>query len=321
MGECTTCNQFSVLHLTILPHLRELSWDCFYSATFPIAPSHSLSYTRPQLLIRCMSADSSELNFNKLVRAKPLDNHFSDSSDYHTRRTTCTPPPCSRVRLSSQLSAPESLQIKSDATEECNFSPPSSPKSVTPSPHKIQNLDTAGPEGVSQNNIKVLSVEQRTKLLAAIKDKATVWSCLDPIDPSILSHKDMERLCSPESMLNDEPINAYLQLVAASENRRQGKQTVVTMNSFFYALQSGKSDKMGISIAKWLQKRVGDPGVVEQLLVPLHLKYHWALAVLHPKLQQMKVYDSLPTTAGKRDLEVVRHSSPLLCCAQHYFSD
>ncbi|KAF8539863.1 hypothetical protein BDD12DRAFT_73550 [Trichophaea hybrida] len=101
--------------------------------------------------------------------------------------------------------------------------------------------------------------------------------------------------------LNDEPIDCYSRLVEASENRRRGIRTVVQMGSFWYTKHLGNYTKDKDWPNKWYQKRAkGDENTIQQFHFVLNLGGdHWALAVLHPKLKELRVYDTLPRDKKK----------------------
>lgn len=87
--------------------------------------------------------------------------------------------------------------------------------------------------------------------------------------------------------LNDEIVNAYLNLLVIRGNK-QGYKKVYTFNTFFYPKlrESGYS-----SIRRWT-RRV-DIFIYDYVLVPVHLGNHWCLASIDFSQKMISYYDSL----------------------------
>jgi hypothetical protein len=109
-------------------------------------------------------------------------------------------------------------------------------------------------------------------------------------------------ICNTNNCLKDEPIDCYSRLVEASENRRRGARVVVQMGSFWFTKHiGGNYTKDKDWPTKWYQKRAkGDENTIQQFHFVLNVGGdHWALAVLHPKLKELRVYDTLPREKNK----------------------
>ena len=96
--------------------------------------------------------------------------------------------------------------------------------------------------------------------------------------------------------LNDEIVNAYLQLVVDAGEQRAGPRDIPTyhaFNSFFYTKlrQSGPE-----GVERWL-KRANIAGrnllLVDRLFIPVHQSAHWTLLVVSPVRRYVEYYDSL----------------------------
>jgi hypothetical protein len=152
-------------------------------------------------------------------------------------------------------------------------------------PPAIPNTKVIAPK------LRCLSLTQSDSLLNAIKAGTTLGDSEYPI----------ANICNMRQCLNDEPIDCYSRLVEASENRRRGIRTVVQMGSFWYTKHLGNYTKDKDWPNKWYQKRAkGDENTIQQFHFVLNLEGdHWALAVLHPKLKELRVYDTLPRDKKK----------------------
>jgi Ulp1 family protease len=102
-------------------------------------------------------------------------------------------------------------------------------------------------------------------------------------------------------------LNHYAQLVEASVNRRRGSQYIRDMGSYWYTYYLAPSLNRSNHdwSDKWYDKRVNGHGhSLEKFIFPLNVAgNHWALAILHVGLRQVRVYDTMP--ADKRALEMV----------------
>lgn len=96
--------------------------------------------------------------------------------------------------------------------------------------------------------------------------------------------------------LNDEIVNAYLQLVVDSGAELAGPREVpayYAFNSFFY---SKLRDSGPQGVERWL-KRANIAGrnllLVDRLFIPVHQSAHWTLLVLSPRTRHVEYFDSL----------------------------
>jgi len=88
--------------------------------------------------------------------------------------------------------------------------------------------------------------------------------------------------------LNDEVINFYLTLL--SEHCKRNEPAIVkchVFNTFFYPKLLQGYDK----VSRWTRKV--DIFSMEKIIVPIHLKIHWCLAVINVKETRFEYYDSL----------------------------
>ncbi|NXW62567.1 SENP2 protease, partial [Eurystomus gularis] len=92
--------------------------------------------------------------------------------------------------------------------------------------------------------------------------------------------------------LNDEIINFYLSLLV-DRNKREGYPAVHAFSTFFYPklLAGGYS-----AVRRWT--RGVDVFRQDFILVPVHLRVHWALVVIDVRKKSIRYYDSL---GGKGD--------------------
>ncbi|KAF8533030.1 hypothetical protein BDD12DRAFT_867367 [Trichophaea hybrida] len=135
---------------------------------------------------------------------------------------------------------------------------------------------------------RCLSFEQMASLQNYIKTGATLLDIRLPVG----------EICQETVRLGGGHLNGYLRLVEASENNRRGARVMADMGSFFYSKylleHTERKDKHWAD--RWYRERVKDDGpTIEQFHFVLHLgDDHWALAVLHPRLKELRVYDTFP---------------------------
>lgn len=98
----------------------------------------------------------------------------------------------------------------------------------------------------------------------------------------------------PETWLNDEVINFYLNMIVArSLKEHPGEpQKILAHNTFFFPKLEAGGHK---AVARWAWRLgVSDLLKLEYMFVPVHVaKTHWCLAVANFKLKRFEYYDSL----------------------------
>ncbi|XP_043270550.1 sentrin-specific protease 1-like [Venturia canescens] len=92
-----------------------------------------------------------------------------------------------------------------------------------------------------------------------------------------------------QNWLDDEVINEYMALIADRESKKGKRiERVHCMNSFFYTrLQSGGYQ----AVKRWTKKN--NLLSFAKVLVPVHLRNHWCLAVINVMNKTLSYYDSL----------------------------
>jgi hypothetical protein len=204
-----------------------------------------------------------------------------------------TPEDGSRMKEATTLQLPSPLKPTSSDTPDYPEQAPKDGRHIKEAmksqlpmlPPAVPNTKVIAPK------LRCLSLTQSGSLLNAIKAGTTLGDSEYPI----------ANICNMRQYLNDEPIDCYSRLVEASENRRRGIRTVVQMGSFWYTKHLGNYTKDKDWPNKWYQKRAkGDENTIQQFHFVLNLGGdHWALAVLHPKLKELRVYDTLPRDKKK----------------------
>ncbi|CAO3647615.1 unnamed protein product [Cunninghamella echinulata] len=106
---------------------------------------------------------------------------------------------------------------------------------------------------------------------------------------AIVEYKDIYKLY-PETWLNDEIINFYMELLTKRSNEQSSSSlsSIHCFNTFFCStLRDQGYDK----VRRWTKKV--DIFDKELLLIPINYSYHWTLGVIDMAKKTVAVYDSL----------------------------
>ncbi|XP_051481927.1 sentrin-specific protease 2 isoform X2 [Apus apus] len=107
-----------------------------------------------------------------------------------------------------------------------------------------------------------------------------------------VTREDLQTL-SNLCWLNDEVINFYMNLLM-ERNRKEGYPSVHVFSTFFYPkLLSGGHKAVG----RWTRKV--DLFKQDLIIVPIHLRAHWALGVIDVRKKNIKYFDSLGQSGDK----------------------
>lgn len=104
-----------------------------------------------------------------------------------------------------------------------------------------------------------------------------------------MEYKDIHKLY-PETWLNDEIINFYMELLTKRSNEQSSSSlsSIYCFNTFFCStLRDQGYDK----VRRWTKKV--DIFDKELLLIPINYSYHWTLGVIDMTKKTVAVYDSL----------------------------
>ncbi|KAI9323792.1 hypothetical protein BX666DRAFT_1890489 [Dichotomocladium elegans] len=104
---------------------------------------------------------------------------------------------------------------------------------------------------------------------------------------AIVEYKDIYKL-APETWLNDEIINFYMQLIVERAENNSQLPSVHCFNTFFC---STLRDSGYAKVRRWT-KRV-DIFSKDIVFIPINYSYHWTLGVIDMKAHTIQVYDSL----------------------------
>ncbi|KAL1955457.1 hypothetical protein VTO42DRAFT_8551 [Malbranchea cinnamomea] len=114
-----------------------------------------------------------------------------------------------------------------------------------------------------------------------------------------LTRRDLATCYTPMAWLNDEVINAYLDLIVdyarrvAGNSGRHAQPKYHAFNSFFY---SNLRDKGYDSVRRWASRaKIGGSSLlnVDTVFVPVHDHMHWTLVVVKPVARTIEHFDSL----------------------------
>lgn len=161
-----------------------------------------------------------------------------------------------------------------------------------------------------QYRIVPLDQSWETKIKHAVRHGHTINQLANSKLTFDLKPTDLARLVpvyssiglSHDNWLNDESINAYMELLAA-HGRQLDRPTQETpshhsFNSFFYPKLASDGPK---AISRWA-KRAKVAGsnllLVDRILIPINQKYHWTLAVLSGTNRTITVYNSLGSSSN-----------------------
>lgn len=105
---------------------------------------------------------------------------------------------------------------------------------------------------------------------------------------AIVEYKDIYKLY-PETWLNDEIINFYMELISHRANdENSGLPSVHCFNTFFC---STLREHGYAKVRRWT-KRV-DIFAKDLILIPINYSYHWTLGVIDMRNKTIQIYDSL----------------------------
>ncbi|ORZ00711.1 hypothetical protein BCR43DRAFT_434015 [Syncephalastrum racemosum] len=110
---------------------------------------------------------------------------------------------------------------------------------------------------------------------------------------AIVEYKDIHKL-APDTWLNDEIINFYMQLIADRADANVGRLPSVHCYSTFFC--STLRDSGYAKVRRWT-KRV-DVFAKDLLFIPINYSYHWTLGVVDVQAKTIRVYDSLGGSHG-----------------------
>ncbi|KAI9679484.1 MAG: Smt3-specific protease [Caeruleum heppii] len=160
--------------------------------------------------------------------------------------------------------------------------------------------------------LPALTTEWETKVEAAMNSNPTKELAWTP-QGAALSRADFgtvlprSQLDRTSGWLNDEIVNAYLQLVTHHDNERTRRSREPpkhhAFNSFFY---SNLRDKGPKSVSRWATKAgLGGKNLLraDHIFIPVHQGAHWTLAVVSPQARTLEYFDSL----GGRGRDVFRN--------------
>lgn len=98
---------------------------------------------------------------------------------------------------------------------------------------------------------------------------------------------------SGHNWLNDQIINFYMCLLV-ERGKRAEWPSVYAMNTFFYP----KLKKSGyVSLRRWT--RQVDLFMYDIIAIPIHLGFHWCMAIINVKQKTVKYYDNMGFPNGK----------------------
>ncbi|OJD13017.1 hypothetical protein AJ78_06470 [Emergomyces pasteurianus Ep9510] len=138
--------------------------------------------------------------------------------------------------------------------------------------------------------------EAKVDRAMALSDKSEVGTTPRG-DP--LTRKSLQTCYTNRKWLNDEVINAYLELIVdyarqnAGNSGRHDKPKYHAFTTFFY---SNLRDKGYESVRRWATRaKVGGENLlgVEMILIPVHDHSHWTLIVIRPTARTIEHFDSL----------------------------
>ncbi|XP_040916384.1 sentrin-specific protease 2 isoform X2 [Toxotes jaculatrix] len=141
---------------------------------------------------------------------------------------------------------------------------------------------------------------------------AEVSSALAQSDPNLvlsaafklrITQRDLATL-QEGGWLNDEVLNFYLSLVMERCSSEAAGLKVYSFNTFFFPkLWGGGGGQAGghAAVKRWT--KAVDLFLYDLILVPLHLGFHWAMAVIDFKSKTVKSYDSM----GQRHDDICSH--------------
>ena len=197
-------------------------------------------------------------------------------------------------------------QLEHDLASQLNITPtqPITPKSDRHSSEKIGRTTRAQKrtqdllDDSKKYTLAPLSAEQQEKVQEAVRN-----------GHGKLSATDLKRVVPQDgghgtsAWLNDEAINAYLELVVAfgKRNDREGQATPShhAFNSYFYSNLSTRGPE---SIKRWATKaKIGGKKLLDTkyVFIPINHGMHWTLAVVSGQQKTITHYNSLPGGGGR----------------------
>lgn len=147
------------------------------------------------------------------------------------------------------------------------------------------------------------------RLRSVMADGSNQYRQLSKVDGCVITGEDLRRL-KPENWLNDEIVNAYVQLLSARGEEARSKEktngttsklpNVKAMNSFFYAklVEYDRKEQAAVykyqRVRRWTKKF--DSFSYDLLLVPINQEnVHWTLGVIDFKTKTIYHLDSMAT--------------------------
>ncbi|KLJ05331.1 hypothetical protein EMPG_11178 [Blastomyces silverae] len=206
--------------------------------------------------------------------------------------------PISSVRAYDPLSRVTPFQPHESTTAEESGRPAPEPMdNKTPADHSVQH-DQPLLRSPEVPYVKHLTANWEAKVdrAMALSDKSEVGTTLRG-DP--LTRKSLNTCYTKLEWLNDEVINAYLELIvdhARQEAGNSGRHDKPKYHAFSTYFFSNLRDKGYESVRRWATRaKIGGEKLlgVETVFVPIHDRSHWTLMVVRPAARTIEHFDSL----------------------------
>ncbi|PGG96034.1 hypothetical protein GX51_08020 [Blastomyces parvus] len=206
--------------------------------------------------------------------------------------------PISSVRAYDPLSRVTSFQPHAPATAEESGRPASeSMGKETPADQSVQHHQSLlrSPEVPYVKHLTA-NWEAKVDRAMALSDKSEVGTTPRG-DP--LTRKSLSTCYTKRQWLNDEVINAYLELIvdhARQEAGNSGRHDKPKYHAFSTYFFSNLRDKGYESVRRWATRaKIGGEKLldVETVFVPIHDRDHWTLMVVRPAARTIEHFDSL----------------------------
>ncbi|KFY12341.1 hypothetical protein V491_06826 [Pseudogymnoascus sp. VKM F-3775] len=155
-----------------------------------------------------------------------------------------------------------------------------------------------------QTKLVQLSNEWQIKIDQAMSRGESV-TLATTLDGTQLMKRDLATVLGQQAWLNDNIINAYVDMVVEHANKKAGRNQrdktpkVVAQSSFFYKKIRDDGPQ---SVSRWMRrKRAAGKNLleVETMLIPVNNSAHWTMIVVSPKARTIEYLDSF---GGSKDV-------------------
>ncbi|CAG8450976.1 5271_t:CDS:10 [Paraglomus occultum] len=150
--------------------------------------------------------------------------------------------------------------------------------------------------------LRIMTKEQLEEIVVARSSAAVKGGIIARIEKYEITLHDFDTL-RPGQWLNDEVINAYLQMLL-NRAKRETRRKVHIFNTFFYTTLATKGYD---GVKRWARRAKIDVFEQDLILIPINQASHWFLAAIRLPDRLIEIYDSMPRTDATMTFDTIMY--------------